>query len=167
MKRFLFVGLLCVASIAFSGVLGRASFDSFFARSEGEWSGQGKAFGATAQGQYKWEKILDGKFFRLSLSYTTKGSDGVERVFSGHGYYQSKGNGVYEGQWFDSQGNQYPIKATLEGDALTALWGIPGKIEGRSIYRLSDEGKKFVVTDAMKQADGNWREFSNFELSKK
>lgn len=164
MKRFLLVGLLCVSSIVVSGVSGRASFDSFFTRSEGEWNGQGKAFGSPAQGHYKWEKILDGKFFRLSVKYTTKGSDGSERVFSGHGYYQSKGNGVYEGQWFDSQGNQYPIKASLEADTLTALWMIPGKVEGKSVYRLS-EGS-FFVNDSIK-SNGEWREFSTFELKKK
>ena len=164
MKRLVLVVLLGVVIIAVANISGHASFDTF-TRFEGEWSGQGKAFGLSAQGQYKWEKILDGKFYRLSLSYTTRASDGTERVFSGHGYYQAKGNGAYEGQWFDSQGNQYPIKATLDGDALTALWGIPGKIEGRSIYRLSEN--KFLVTDAMKAADGSWREFSNFELSKK
>jgi hypothetical protein len=139
--------------------------DPFFDRLQGDWTGQGSAFGRPAQIKTNFEWVLEKKFTRLSLSYTTKVADGSERIFSGHAYYNAKGDGKYEGYWFDSQGNQYPIQAKLEGDTLTALWGIPGKSEGKSVYRLS-EGS-FFVNDYVKQPNGEWREFSKFELKKK
>jgi hypothetical protein len=45
-----------------------------------------------------------------------------------------------------------------------AIWGIPGKVEGRSTYRLIESGKQLEATDALKQKDGGWREFSRFNL---
>jgi hypothetical protein len=107
------------------------NFDPFLSRLQGAWNGEGTAFGSKATVQQKWEWTLGDKFLRLSLKYETKAADGKTQVFEGHGYYKAKGEGKYEGQWFDSQGNQYPINATLEGDALIALWGIPGRVEGK------------------------------------
>ena len=165
MKRF--TGMTTVLLLLVSSVIAFSTADPFLDRLAGEWTGQGTAFGLTAQVQTKWESVLNGKFFRLNLSYTTKNKDGVEQTFAGHGYYQAKADGVYEGYWFDTQGNQYPIKAKLEGDSLTALWGIPGKIEGKSIYSLTDSDKVFGVHDSLKQKDGSWRDFSRFELKRK
>jgi hypothetical protein len=165
MNRFSRITVL-VFLLASNG-LALSPADPFLDRLQGEWTGQGTAFGLTARVQTNWESVLNGKFFRLSLSYTTKNKDGVEQAFSGHGYYQAKGEGVYEGYWFDTQGNQYPIKAKLEGDSLTALWGIPGKIEGKSVYSLTDSDKVFGVHDSLKQKDGSWRDFSRFELKRK
>jgi hypothetical protein len=138
--------------------------DSYLSRLQGVWNGDGTAFGGKATVQQKWEWVLGDKFFRLSLKYEIKGADGKTQVFEGHGYYKAKGEGKYEGQWFDLQGNQYPINATIEGDALVAMWGIPGKVEGRSTYRLIESGKQLEATDALKQKDGGWREFSRFNL---
>ncbi len=39
-----------------------------------------------------------------------------------------------------------------------ALWGSPEKEEGKSTYRLLDEGTMEVV-DSVKQKDGTWKEF--------
>src|SRR6185369_2034496 len=138
--------------------------DPFFSRLLGTWIGKGTAFGSPARVQARWESVLEDKYTRLNLNYVYRDSNGAETSFSGHGYYQNKGNGLYEGYWFDTQNNQYPIKATLDGDSLTALWGIPDKIEGRSIYRIVDGGKSLEVVDALKQKDGTWKEFSHFKL---
>jgi len=138
--------------------------DSYLSRLQGVWNGAGTAFGGKATVQHKWEWVLGDKFFRLSLKYEAKMADGKTRAFEGHGYYKANGDGKYEGQWFDLEGHQYPINATLEGDALVALWGIPGKVEGRSTYRLIESGKQLEATDAFKQKDGAWREFSRFNL---
>ncbi len=158
------VTLIASVISAFASEKAFSSPDPFFNRLQGDWTGEGMAFGAQARIQTKWEWALEGKFFRLSLKYETKGSDGSVQVFAGHAYYQAARQGAYEGQWFDSLGNQYPIKARLEGDALIALWGIPGKIEGKSVYRLTESDKGFEVTDALKQKDGSWKEFSRFKL---
>lgn len=165
MKRW--KGIATLVVLLASNLFAFAPADPFLDRLQGEWTGNGTAFGLTAQVQTKWESVLDGKFVRLSLSYTTKTNSGVEQTFAGHGYYQAKGEGVYEGYWFDTQGNQYPIKAKLERDSLTALWGIPGKIEGKSVYSLTDSDKSFVVNDSLKQKDGSWKDFSRFELKRK
>ncbi len=157
MKRFI------IAVVLFVSVSVEAA-DPFLARLQGEWSGEGTAFGSKATVQQKWEWILGEKFFRLSLKYETKTADGKSQVFEGQGIYKAKGEGKYEGQWFDVQGNQYPIQAQLEGDALVALWGIPGKIEGRSIYRLVESGKALEASDSMKGKDGSWKDFSRFNL---
>jgi hypothetical protein len=138
--------------------------DEYLQRLHGDWKGEGMAFGSAAQVQQKWEWQLGDKFFRLSLRYETKSKDGKTQVFEGHGYYQAKGGGKYAGRWFDSQGNDYPINAQLEGDALIALWG--GKVEGRSIYRLTEAGKQMEASDAIKQADGSWKDFSRFVLKR-
>jgi len=139
-------------------------FDSYLSRLQGAWNGEGTAYGGKATARHKWEWVLGDKFFRLSLRYETKGADGKTRAFEGHGYYKAIGEGKYEGQWFDLEGHQYPINASLESDALVAMWGIPGKVEGRSTYRLVESGKQLEATDAIKQKDGSWREFSRFNL---
>ncbi len=140
--------------------------DSNLNRLQGVWKGEGTAFGGKATVEQKWEWVLGGKFFKLSLKYETRGADGRSQTFEGHAYYKVKGEGKYEGQWFDLQGNQYPINATLDGDALSALWGIPGRVEGRSTYRLLESGKRLEATDAIKQKDGAWSEFSRFNLQR-
>ncbi len=117
--KILFLLLLTLSSLA--RAQSTSSPDPFFARLQGEWRGEGTAFGTTARVQQQWTWQLGGKFFRLSLRYETKSKDGTTQVFEGHGYYQAKGGGKYLGRWFDSQGNDYPINAQLEGDALVAL----------------------------------------------
>lgn len=37
---------------------------------------------------------------------------GHMQVFEGHAYYQSEGEGEYEGKWFDSQAHPSQSKAT-------------------------------------------------------
>jgi hypothetical protein len=142
------------------------SADPFFNQLQGEWAGEGTAFGASAAVKQKWEWVLGEKFFRLNLRYEVKAADGRTQLFEGHGYYRSKGNDRYEGQWFDIQGNQYPLSGQVEAGVLITLWGIPGKLEGRSIYRLSDSGKQLESIDSLKQKDGGWKEFSRFTLKR-
>ena len=160
--KMLFLLLLMLSSLA--RAQSTSSPDPFFARLQGEWRGEGTAFGTTAQVQQQWAWQLGGKFLRLSLRYETKSKDGTTQVFEGHGYYQTKGGGKYLGRWFDSQGNDYPINAQLEGEALVALWG--GKVEGRSIYRLIELGNQMEASDSIKQADGSWKDFSRFVLKR-
>lgn len=140
--------------------------DDFLNQLRGDWSGEGTAFGANATVKQKWEWVLAQKFFRLTLRYEVKTANGGTQLFEGHGYYKPKGNSLYEGQWFDVQGNQYPLRSGVEAGAMTAEWGIPGKVEGRSVYRLIDAGKRLESIDSLKQKDGSWKEFSRFKLEK-
>jgi hypothetical protein len=70
-----------------SGAAG--SSDLFFNQLQGDWSGEGTAFGAGAAVRQKWEWVLGEKFFRLNLRYEVKTADGKTQVFEGHGYYKS------------------------------------------------------------------------------
>jgi hypothetical protein len=143
-----------------------ADTPSFFDRLQGRWEGTGAAFGGPSKIDAEWQWALGGKFFRLDLRYEIRNADGSTGEFAGHAYYARKGPNTFEGQWFDSQGNQYPITATLAGDVLTAHWGIPGKVEGRSIYGLSTGGRVFEINDAMRRKDGTWRDFAAFKLQR-
>jgi hypothetical protein len=57
------------------------------------------------------------------------------------------------------------VKATLDGNTLTSLWGEPGKSEGQSIYRINEAAKTLEIMDATRQKDGSWKEFSRFNLT--
>lgn len=135
-------------------------------RLAGSWSGEGQHLGKKANQHLKWERVLEGKFARLSLRVEAKAVGGGTEVFEGHAYYRQTEAGHYRGNWFDSQGNAFPIKAQQGGDTLTALWGEPGKEEGRSTYRLLDAGKTLEVVDAFRAKDGSWKEFGRFVLSR-
>lgn len=163
MKRQLFFGLILTVMLAGTVVQAQKSEDPLN-RFEGSWSGNGKFFGMDATTQAKWERLLGGKFLRLVITYEMKTPDGKSQKFEGIGYYQSKG-GKYEGHWFDSQGNSYPLAATFENEALTSLWGEPGKSDGKSTYRINSTDKTLEVVDATKQKDGSWKEFSRFKLT--
>jgi hypothetical protein len=139
--------------------------ESILTRLAGSWSGEGQHLGKKANQQLKWERVLEGKFARLSLRVETE-AEGRNQVFEGHAYYRPAAAGHYRGNWFDSQGNAFPIDAQQGGDTLTAHWGEPGKEEGRSTYRLLDSGKKLEVLDAFRAKDGSWKEFGRFVLSR-
>ena len=130
--------------------------ESILTRLAGSWSGEGQHLGKKANQQLKWERVLEGKFARLSLRVEPSG--GGNPAFEGHAHYK--------GNWFDSQGNAFPINAQQGGDTLTTMWGEPGKEEGRSTYRLLEAGSKLEVVDAFRAKDGSWREFGRFVLSR-
>ncbi len=132
---------------------------------EGSWQGAGKFSGMEATAHSQWEWVLAGRFLRLSLRYEMKTPDGGKQSFEGHGYYQAKGAGRFEGRWFDSQGNTYPINGTLQNNTLTSLWGEPDKATGRSIYKINEAEKTLEITDSLHQPDGVWKEFSRFKLT--
>ena len=168
-RKFLLILVLWVAGMFFSltGIAQQSFKNSAdgISQFEGFWQGEGKFSGLDTVAQAEWEWVLSGKFFRLSIRYEMKMPDGKKQTFEGQGYYQSKGNGKYEGHWFDSQGNSYPLRGTLENGVLTSLWGENGNYNGRSIYRLSAAEKKLEIADATKQKDGSWKEFSSFKLA--
>lgn len=132
-------------------------------RWEGRWSGEGKFFGQAAVHHAQWERVLDGKFTRLSMRVETPGG---QAMFEGHAYYRQTDGLQFEARWFDSQNHIYQIKAQLEADTLTAFWGEPAKEEGRSVYKLLDGGKQLEVVDSVRTKDGSWKEFGRFVLKR-
>lgn len=130
----------------------------FLSRLEGSWQGEGKALGMAANLQIQWEWVLNKKFLRLTLKNEMSTPNGQKQVFEGQAYYQASGGDKFEAHWFDSRGVTFPIKAHVEANSLVALWGSPDKEEGKSTYRLIDDGTLEVV-DTVKQKDGTWKEF--------
>lgn len=138
--------------------------DSIFKRLSGTWKGEGKALGMPATLQMSWDWVLGEKFLRLSLKNEMKAPDGQVRLFEGHAYYHPS-EAKCEGTWFDSRGVSFPLKCTVEGQSLTAIWGSPGTEQGKSVYSLVADGKLEVV-DSVMQKDGSWREFGRFVTSR-
>jgi hypothetical protein len=154
-----FLLLLSISSTATSQT------NQFLARLEGNWQGDGKAFGMGARQQIKWEWVLQKKFLRLAIKNEMSTANGQTRIFEGQALYQATAADKFEAHWFDSRGVSFPIKAHLEGDSLVALWGSPDKEEGKSIYRLIDDATLEVI-DTVKQKDGTWREFGRGTLKR-
>jgi hypothetical protein len=159
--------IFMVASVAvlllFSYGLKASTADVFLNRLQGTWQGDGKTLGMPARLQMKWEWVLGGKFLRLSLKNEMQAANRQLQTFEGHAYYQPAGEAKYQGEWFDSRGESFPIKGNIEGDALIALWGAPGKEQGKSVYRLIEAGKLEVI-DFVMDKDGAWKEFGRFVM---
>lgn len=147
-------------------VPGFSQNDKFLNRLQGEWEGEGKAFGGAALMQIKWEWVLENKFLRLNLRNEISAPDRPKQIFQGQAYYRSNGVDKYAAHWFDSRGVSFPIKAQLEGNTLIASWGSPDTEEGKSTYQLIDESTMEVV-DSVKQKDGTFREFGRATLKRK
>ena len=106
--------------------------NAFLSRLEGNWQGEGKAFGMAAKLQLRWEWVLGKKFLRLTIKNEMTRPNGPQ-MFEGQAYYQAIAADKFEAHWFDSRGVTFPIKGHLESDSLIALWGSPDKEEGKSI----------------------------------
>lgn len=152
--------LLALLLLLMAAVTAYSQSDTIFKRLNGSWKGEGKAMGMPATLQMSWDWVLGEKFLRLSLKNEMKGANGQVRLFEGHAYYQTSEEKC-EGTWFDSRGISFPIKCTVEGQSLTAVWGSPETEQGKSVYRFMADGSLEVV-DSVKQKDGNWREFGRF-----
>ena len=139
--------------------------DDISSKLTGSWAGEGKAFGMPSRPEMKWELTLNGKFIKLNYKTEMKSSKGETQVFEGHGYYKSLGQGKYQGVWFDSQGEQHPIVATFENDALTANWGTPENTLGKTVYRLITPNEMELI-DSIRKKDGTWQEFSRARLKR-
>ena len=101
----------------------------------------------------------------LSLRHEVSAPNSSKQIFEDHAYYQPQGMDKYAAHWFDSRGVPFPIKAYVEGNTLTSLWGSPDKEEGKSTYQLIDDGTLRVV-DSVKQKDGTFSEFSSATLKR-
>lgn len=138
--------------------------EDIFKRLHGSWSGEGKTLEMPATLRMSWEPVLGEKFLRLSLKNEMRAPSGNVQLFEGHAYYQPS-EAKCEGTWFDSRGMSFPIKCTVEGQSLTAMWGAAGQENGKSVYKLLADGKLEVI-DSVKQKDGTWKEFGRFVMTR-
>ncbi len=158
---------IIIASLALLLLVPGAAYpqnDSIFKRLHGSWRGEGKTLEMPATLRMTWEWVLGEKFLRLSLKNKMKAANGQVQLFEGHAYYQPS-EAKCEGTWFDSRGTSFPIKCSVEGPSVTALWGATGQENGKSVYTFLPDGKLEVV-DSVKQKDGSWKEFGRFVMSR-
>ena len=123
----------------------------------GAWEGQGDLFGSEATFSMKWEWVLGQQFVRLTFENRMQGPDGVERTLQAQAFYRPVGEGRLEGTWFDSRGMVLPLVGSTEPTTLTTLWGTPATEQGRTVYRLLDEGL-IEVEDFVLKGD-QWHKF--------
>lgn len=165
MRPFTIIALLvltCSGTVRAQLPVTATTNDRFLSRIVGDWRGEGTFSKASSQGWGKWEAVLEENFVRFSVKFEIKTDAGSTRTFAGHAYYSTITHGEILGHWFDSEGHQYPIKSFVSGDTMTTFWGIPGSVEGRSTYRLTDADKGLELVDSFKRKDGTWQELNRF-----
>jgi hypothetical protein len=126
----------------------------------GGWIGTGTIQKREAHVELTVAPVLGDRFVRLQ--WVNNGGKDGRQLFEGLAIYEERPDGSYAATWWDSQGARHAVTATVEGAALTALWGE----RGRTVYRLLDTGA-LEVTDSVKGSDGSWAEFGRSTLKRK
>jgi len=126
-------------------------------RLAGRWTGAGTVNGQAVRAQAEFDRVLAGRFTRLQYRFNT----GDRLLFEGHAYYTCDA-AKCRGSWFDSQGSLHVLTGTLTADALTSEWGDGTTPRGRTEYKLT-AATTLVVTDWIRTAAGDWREFGKVE----
>jgi len=132
----------------------------FLRKLAGGWIGTGSVMKREAHVELTVTPVLGERFVRLHW-LNNGGKDG-RQPFEGLAIYEERPDRTYAATWWDSQGARHAVTATVEGAALTALWG--GR--GRTVYRLLDTGA-LEVTDSVKATGGSWAEFGKTTLTRK
>jgi hypothetical protein len=133
---------------------------SFLRTLQGGWIGTGSVLKREAHVELAVAPVLGGRFVRLQWT-NNGGKDGREQ-FEGLAIYEERPDGTLTATWWDSQGARHAVTASVEGQALTALWGE----RGRTLYRLLETGA-LEITDSVKGPDGSWSEFGRSTLKRK
>lgn len=138
-------------------------------RLEGRWTGAGQVRGQAVRAELQFEKVLGGKFTRLSYRFGDElpgPPKTFEVKFEGHAYYAACPTGLAcTGQWFDTLGFVRVINATQTTDTLASEWKTAGAEAGKSEYKIAPDGG-LVVTDWVRGADGSFREFGRVTYSR-
>lgn len=159
--------LSCIFFLCFiTKVVFAQSSDAILRKLEGNWSASGKAFNLPAEISMSWKKSLGDKFYHLSYRMDMKAPDGSIQTFEGTAYYKVMTDSVLVATWFDSGGEMHPIKATVDGESLTAIWGTPETKLGKTIYQFVDHNT-IEITDFIQNKKGEWKQFNKNSVSKK
>ena len=126
----------------------------------GRWTGTGTVNGQNVRAQAEFDRPLAARFTRLQYRFQT----GDRLLFEGHAYYACD-TAKCRGNWFDSQGSLHVLNAAITPDALTSEWGDGTTPRGRTEYKLTG-ATTLVVTDWIRTATGEWREFGRVEYRK-
>ncbi len=133
---------------------------SFLRGLSGGWIGRGSVMKRESHVELSVTPVLGARF--LELHWVNSGGPDGHNLFEGFAVYEEKPDGTLAATWWDSQGARHAVAATVEGKAMTALWGE----RGRTVYRLLDTGELEVV-DSVKRQDGSWSEFGRSTLTRK
>lgn len=125
----------------------------------GVWEGRGRLFNMDAGFHMTWERVLGGRFVRLTFRNSIPGTDGSSRSLDAQAYYKLDDDGRINGTWFDSRGMVLPLRGSVEGDALIIHWGSPETEEGRTEYRFVDETR--IIVEDFVLRDGDWHHFGH------
>jgi hypothetical protein len=133
---------------------------SFLRSLAGGWIGTGTVADREAHVELSVTPVLGGHFVRLRWA-NNGGKDGRD-LFEGLAIYEEHPDGTLSATWWDSQGERYAVTASVEGPAMTTLWGE----RGRTVYHLLATGE-LEVTDSLKNPDGTWDELGRTTLKRK
>lgn len=121
----------------------KSDFDMFI----GNWTGKGTLFGAEGNFSMSWKKTVEDKFMELSFENMYITADGTKQKLSAKAIYWFTDEVNLKGNWYDSRGIVFPLKAEFKNKTLTAFWGDSDSVErGKTVYQLTDN-KGIIVTD--------------------
>lgn len=147
-----------------------AEDEAIFSTFVGKWQAKGAAFGAPSTSDMQWiDSELGGRFLRLDYQINRVTPKGPQPIFVGIAYYQKPTatkslNQEIKAFWADTNGNLHPVSASVEGNALIALWGTPTTEQGRTRYQIIDQNT-VEVTDWVKTPEG-WQQFNQTAFSR-
>ena len=132
----------------------------------GRWAGSGTILGQPSRVELAVERVLDGRFTRLTWVSHIGPAPKTQR-FEGHAYYRGTGfDGGSEGTWFDSGGMVRPLRATrVGGDAVVTSWGTSDTEQGETTYRRT-AADALEIVDRVRGRNGEWREFGRSALTR-
>ena len=143
MKRILFFAFVV---FTISQGVSQTFFDTATKKS---WEGEGTLMGADAKFKMQWDKVLDGRFYRLKFENQRETTNG-KIVFKAIGFYRVTDSVSFHGTWFDSRGISFPLKGILAENQLVVHWGTPDTEIGKTVYTVV-AGGKIAVEDFIEQ----------------
>lgn len=120
--------------------------------------------GAPAQFEMQWEKVLGGRFLKLTFQSRRTPEGGSTTTFEAIAFYSLAGDSTWPGTWFDSRGISFPVEGKVSGTTLTVEWGTPEIEQGRTVYALEDE-IRMLVTDYVLR-EGTYAKFGEARYRK-
>ncbi|SIO09957.1 hypothetical protein SAMN02745824_2944 [Parasphingorhabdus marina DSM 22363] len=126
----------------------------------GHWAGPGKLFGNPVRMELKICPVAGEQGF--ALDYAIRGEDpsSVSIIFAGHALYWPNQESGWSGRWVGSNRVNHQLDARVESHALETIWRNAEVETGRTSYAL-DATETLVVTDWVREAKGNFRQFAS------
>lgn len=133
--------------------------NNFLVKMMGHWQNNQK------QTSLRCEPELNFNYMKLVYKRPIKTADNINISFEGTAIYKAQNSHLLTGIWYDSNGDLLPIKASIENNSFTALWGNNETVQGKTLYFFLDE-KTLEITDFIKNTSGIWQQFNKATLIK-